>query len=227
MIVVVDYGTGNLGSILNMLRKVGAQAVASADPEVIEGADRLVLPGVGAFDNGVRNLRERGLVEVLNHKVVERGTPILGVCLGMQLLTQGSEEGQLPGFGWVDAEVRRFAFSGAQTHLKVPHMGWNTTTLLHPHSLFAGLEADARFYFVHSYYVACRNPETALAETWYGEAFTSSVASGNVLGVQFHPEKSHRFGMQLFRNFVALNAAELAGGYESGAGAAAVGTCLT
>lgn len=210
MIVVVDYGMGNLGSILNMFRKVGAEAVASADSEIIAGAERLVLPGVGAFDNGMRNLRERGLIEVLNRKATEGVTPILGVCLGMQLFARTSEEGELSGLGWIDADVRRFAFSESQARLKVPHMGWNTATSVYSHPLFAGLEANPRFYFVHSYYVACRSSGAVLTETRYGGVFTSSVASENILGVQFHPEKSHRFGMQLFRNYATISTTDLA-----------------
>ena len=217
---------GNVGSILNMFRKVGAQAVASADPEIVAGAERLVLPGVGAFDNGMRNLRDRGLIEVLNRKATEGETPILGICLGMQLLTHASEEGELPGLGWIDATVQRFAFDDTQTRLKVPHMGWNTATPIRSHPLFVGLETEARFYFVHSYHVVCRSSEVSLTETTYGEVFTSSVISGNILGVQFHPEKSHRFGMQLFRNFVAIDAAEIAAASEINANAKRSHVCV-
>ncbi len=203
MIVIVDYGMGNVGSIANMLRKVGAAATISADPTVVAGARKLILPGVGAFDRGMTNLAERGLIPLLRRKVLEEGTPVLGVCLGMQLLTQRSEEGQCAGLGWLEAETVRFRLedAGPASTLKVPHMGWNTVRLCRPHPTLAGLETGSRFYFVHSYYVACHDPALVVAETDHGGAFTSVVAKGSILGVQFHPEKSHRFGMQLYRNF--------------------------
>jgi glutamine amidotransferase len=201
VIVVIDYGMGNLGSIVNMLKKVGAQAAVSSEAEMIERADRLILPGVGAFDNAIKNLTDRGLIPLLNTKVVRDKTPILGVCLGMQLLAQRSEEGHLPGLGWLDAEVIRFKFDPAHAHLKIPHMGWNTLQICQPHPLWAELDAEPRFYFVHSYHLACRSMDTVLAQTHYGYAFTSAVAKENILGVQFHPEKSHKFGMRLLNNF--------------------------
>ena len=202
MIVVVDYGMGNLGSIANMLKKVGAQAVVSSEAAVIERADKLILPGVGAFDNGMKSLAERGLIQVLNAKVMQGETPLLGLCLGMQLLTRRSEEGQLPGLGWLKAETVRFRFDPAHSHLKVPHMGWNTAQVCQPHALFDGADAEPRFYFAHSYHVVCAEPCNVLARTWYGFDFASAVAQGHLLGVQFHPEKSHKFGMKLLRNFV-------------------------
>jgi glutamine amidotransferase len=201
MIVVVDMGVGNIGSIVNMLKKVGAQAVVSSDPAVIEGADKLILPGVGAFDNGMRNLTERRLVPVLTRKVREERTPILGVCLGMQLFTERSAEGRLPGLGWLAADTVRFSFEADQGRLKVPHMGWNTLRVCRPHPLFADLDDEPRFYFVHSYHLVCRDPGTVLAETSHGYAFPAAVGDGNIVGVQFHPEKSHRFGMRLLANF--------------------------
>lgn len=201
MIAVIDYGLGNLGSIANMLKKVGAVATVTADPAIIRQADRLILPGVGAFDTGVRNLEERGLIPVLNERVLEENIPILGVCLGMQLMGRRSEEGQLPGLGWLDATAVRFKFEGVNAHLKIPHMGWNELTICQPHPLFANLQEESRFYFVHSYHVVCADPTNVLARTTYGFDFTSAVVKGNIIGVQFHPEKSHRFGMALLRNF--------------------------
>ncbi len=201
MIVIVDYGMGNLGSIVNMLKKIGAAAVLSSDPAVIEKADALILPGVGAFDSGMKNLAERGLLTVLNKMVLERKVPILGLCLGMQLFSRRSEEGSLLGLGWLDAETVRFRFDGENVQLKVPHMGWNIIKPCQPHPLLAGLGPEPRFYFVHSYHVVCADPENVLARAHYGIDLVAVIAKGNILGAQFHPEKSHKFGMTVFRNF--------------------------
>lgn len=204
MIVIVDYGMGNLGSIVNMLKKIGAPAVLTSDPAKIEQADGLILPGVGAFDNGMQNLGERGLIPVLNAMVLGKKTPILGLCLGMQLFTRRSEEGILPGLGWIDAETVRFRFDAADAQLKVPHMGWNTIESCQAHPLFNDLGADPRFYFVHSYHVVCADPQNVLALAHYGLDLVAMIVKDNILGAQFHPEKSHKFGMTLFRNFAAL-----------------------
>jgi glutamine amidotransferase len=201
MIVIVDYGMGNLGSIANMLKKVGAEAVISSEAAAIERADKLILPGVGAYDNGMKNLAERGLIPLLNAKVLQDKTPILGLCLGMQLFARRSEEGQLPGLGWLDAETVRFKLDAAHTHLKIPHMGWNTLRICQSHPIFADADEEPRFYFVHSYHVVCAGPQIVLAQTHYGYDFASAVVKDNVVGVQFHPEKSHKFGMKLLRNF--------------------------
>jgi glutamine amidotransferase len=204
MIAIVDYGMGNLGSIVNMLKKVGADATLTSDPTMIEKADKLILPGVGAFDNGMRNLTERNLVSRLTTRVLQKKIPILGLCLGMQLFTRRSEEGQLPGLGWLDADTVRFRFDASQAHLKVPHMGWNTPHLCRPHALFAEMDAEPRFYFVHSYRVVCADPQDELAHANYGIDFVAMVAHDNILGAQFHPEKSHKFGMRLLKNFAEL-----------------------
>lgn len=202
MIVVIDYGMGNLGSVANMLKKVGAKAVISSDPAIIEKAGKLILPGVGAFDNGMRKLIDCGLTPILTRKVVEEKTPILGFCLGMQLFTQSSEEGILPGLSWIDATTVRFRFTPDQSDLKIPHMGWNNICIKNPSPLLKGMYPDARFYFVHSYHVVCRDEENVAATTFYGYEFASAVVRGNIVGTQFHPEKSHKFGMKVFRNFV-------------------------
>jgi len=201
MIVIIDYGMGNLGSIANMLKKIGAQSVVSSNPTVVEKADKLILPGVGAFDAGMKNLETRGLIPLLNFRVLEQKIPIIGVCLGMQLLCKRSEEGQLSGLGWLDAEVIRFKFGGNIANLKIPHMGWNSLAVRQPHPLFADLEAENRFYFVHSYHVVCADTGNVLAQTNYGFDFASAVVKDNIMGVQFHPEKSHKFGMRLYKNF--------------------------
>jgi len=201
MITIVDYGVGNLGSIINMLKKVGFKAIASSDPEVLQQAEKIILPGIGAFDAGMNKLNERGLVPLLNDLALQKKVPFLGLCLGLQLMTLGSEEGQTQGLGWLDAETVRFRFDGEQSHLKVPHMGWNTIDLCRPHPLFTDLEPGSRFYFVHSYYVQSHDPAAVLAETEYGVRFASILGKGNIMGAQFHPEKSHKFGMRLLRNF--------------------------
>jgi imidazole glycerol-phosphate synthase subunit HisH len=208
MIVVVDSGVGNLGSILNMLRKIGADAVASGDPETVAGAERLVLPGVGAFDAGMERLAERGLIPVLERKVLEEGTPVLGVCLGMQLLTRGSEEGSRPGLGWIDARTIRFRADPGAPAIRVPHMGWSVLRYDASHPLLAGLGAEPRFYFAHSYHVVCDDPRTEIGWASHAREFPCIVGAGNVLGVQFHPEKSHRFGLRLLENFARSEFAE-------------------
>ena len=205
MVVILDYGVGNLGSIRNMFKKVGVDAVVSSEESTVLDADRLVLPGVGAFDAGIQSLRATGLVPALEKIVLGEGRPVLGICLGMQLLTRGSEEGSEAGLGWIEADTFKFDHGDTQ-ELKVPHMGWNAVTGLRPHPLLDDLDPDdARFYFLHSYFVRCDARQDALASTDYGVTFDSAVARGNVLGVQFHPEKSHRYGMQLFRNFAGFS----------------------
>ena len=201
MIVIIDYGMGNLGSILNMLRRINAEAMISGAAADIQRADKLILPGVGAFDNGMRNLAELGLTAVLNRRVLDEKTPILGICLGVQLFTNRSEEGTLPGLGWIDAETIRFRFDGENHRLKIPHMGWNAIEVKRPQSILAPLPDEPRFYFVHSYHVRCRDEANVLAVTRYGIEFHSAIVRENVVGTQFHPEKSHRFGMQVLRNF--------------------------
>lgn len=201
MITIIDYGVGNLGSIANMLKKIGAPAEVSADPVALRRAEKLILPGVGAFDAGMRKLKEAGLAPLLNELVLEKKVPVLGLCLGMQLMTRRSEEGAEAGLGWFDAETVRFQFGPEQSHLKVPHMGWNTLEICRAHPLVADLGPESRFYFVHSYHVVCADPADVVARTDYGQPVTAIIARGNILGAQFHPEKSHRFGMQLLRNF--------------------------
>lgn len=206
MIAIIDYGMGNLGSIANMLRKIGADATITADPAVISAADRLILPGVGSFGAGMAHLEERGLLPVLDRRVRQDGVPILGICLGMQLFTRHSEEGDVRGLGWIEADTRRFRTSDAPAGLRVPHMGWNTVAPRRDHDVLRDLPEDPRFYFVHSYHVVCDDPTDELCTTVHGYAFASVVHRGNVVGTQFHPEKSHRFGLHLLRNFAATPA---------------------
>lgn len=201
MIAIVDYGMGNVGSIQNMLRKVGASAVLTADHETLEQAEKIILPGVGAFDHAVANLEQLGLIELLRQRV--REAHLLGICLGMQLLADSSEEGNREGLGLIPGHVRRFRTEG-HPERKVPHMGWN---VVHPYGevpLLRDVAVPHRFYFVHSYHFVCDDASDVAGTTPFGETFTSVVQRGRVRGVQFHPEKSHRYGIQLFRNFVAL-----------------------
>lgn len=204
MIVIVDYGVGNLGSIINMLKKAGTRAIASSEPDVLQQAEKLILPGIGAFDAGMNKLNEHGLVPLLNYLALEKKVPFLGLCLGLQLMTKRSEEGQARGLGWLDAETVRFKFNAEQAHLKVPHMGWNTINIQREHQIFTGLEPDARFYFVHSFFVKSNNPNEVLAKTDYGGEFDSILGKDNILGAQFHPEKSHKFGLHLLKNFAEV-----------------------
>ena len=201
-VVIIDYGMGNLGSIANMLKKAGFIGVISSDPSVVEKAEKLILPGVGAFDSGMKNIAQLELIDILNFKVLEEKTPILGVCLGMQLLCKKSEEGHLPGLGWLDAQVIRFNFDKNENNHKIPNMGWNTICIRQAHPLFSELEVDNRFYFVHSYHVVCSDNRNVLAIAHYNFDFTAAIVKDNIMGVQFHPEKSHKFGMRLYKNFM-------------------------
>lgn len=199
MIVIVNYGLGNLGSIKNMLKRVGVEASICDNPSKLEEATKIILPGVGAFDTGMRHLGDNGWLEILNRKVLLEKVPTLGICLGMQLMTKRSEEGQLPGLGWINGEVLKFT----DPALRVPHMGWN---VVHPGKQGSILATDRelRFYFVHSYYVTIKNEEEILGKTIYGTDFVSAFVRDNIYGVQFHPEKSHQFGMELFRKFAVI-----------------------
>ena len=200
MIVIVNYGSGNLGSMLNMFKKIGQEAVLGNTVEDIEKADKIILPGVGSFDAGMEKLNTSGLKEILNFKVLEKKIPILGVCLGLQLMTSKSEEGVLNGLGWINAETNKFKLDSNQ--FKIPHMGWNEIKIEKKCKLFEGMEEqENRFYFVHSYHLVCSVKEDILVSTHYGYNFACGVERANILGVQFHPEKSHKFGMQLLRNF--------------------------
>jgi imidazole glycerol-phosphate synthase subunit HisH len=203
VIVIIDYGMGNVGSILNMLKKVGAVAKLSSQPDDLLQADRLILPGVGSFDAGMNNLKGMGCVDALNRRVLQDRIPILGICLGMQLFSKRSEEGIESGLGWLDAETIRFRFNTAEPQLKIPHMGWDNVRVCTPSPIFPESGQEQRFYFVHSYHVKCNEAGDVLTTTHYGCDFASSVCRGNILGMQFHPEKSHRFGLEAFRNFLS------------------------
>lgn len=204
MIVIIDYGVGNLASIEKMLRKATREKVVlSSDPDHIASAKKLILPGVGPFDHGIKSLDYSGLRPILTQRVVDDKIPILGICLGMQLFTNRSREGHLPGLGWIAGTTERFQLS-ANSVLKVPHMGWNWVDWQQDAPLSRGLRNDARFYFVHSYYVVCDNDKHSIATSHHGHTFTASVARDNIFGVQFHPEKSHKYGLQLMKNFAEI-----------------------
>jgi glutamine amidotransferase len=205
VITIVDYGMGNLGSISNMLRKIGVACRVSSDVAAIAEAEKLILPGVGAFDAAMQRIDSSGLRPALERRVLVEKVPVLGICLGMQLLAESSEEGKLPGLGWIPAEVLDFRGRVAP-ELKVPHMGWNVVVPSTDSALTRGLAemVEPRFYFVHSYFVRCRDPHHSILRTRYGLEFDSGVHRDNIYGVQFHPEKSHRFGMTLLQNFASL-----------------------
>lgn len=201
MITIIDYGAGNIKSIQNMLKKIGAESELSNNKTVIENATKLILPGVGAFGYGMQQLQQSGLIEILNKKVIEQQTPILGICLGAQMLGNKSEEGVEKGLGWIDMEVVKFDSNQLDTKLKVPHMNWNEINIKKTTPLLNDLENQSRFYFVHSYHMKTNNSEDVLCTSNYGYEFVSGVNHKNIYGVQFHPEKSHKFGMQLLSNF--------------------------
>lgn len=186
-----------------MIRKVGGQAISSSKPETLYSAKKILLPGVGSFDNAMHKLDQLELIQPLRDCAAS-GVPLFGICLGMQLLSNGSEEGTLHGLGLIPGRVRRFQFNTEQSLLKIPHMGWNQVAVCKKHPLTDMPETGSRFYFVHSYHYECEDSADVLLKTHYGYDFVSGIQRGNVMGVQFHPEKSHRFGMQLFKNFIDL-----------------------
>jgi imidazole glycerol-phosphate synthase subunit HisH len=202
MIVIVNYGMGNLRSIHNKLARLGIAAVVSDEAPVIEQADKLILPGVGAFAAGMRNLESHQLITVLNWKVREQRTPVLGICLGMQLFSARSEEGNANGLGWLDAETIRFDFRQSGQNLQVPHVGWNTLRQVRECHLLATVAENQRFYFSHSYHVHCYDAGDIVATSCYGYDFVSVIRRDNIYGVQFHPEKSHQRGLELVVAFV-------------------------
>jgi imidazole glycerol-phosphate synthase subunit HisH len=201
-VVIIDYGMGNIRSVLNKIHRAGYEAAVSNDPLVIGNADKLILPGVGHFMNGMKQLKERNIIDVLNQKVLKEKTPILGICLGMQLLTKHSEEGDAAGLGWIDAETVKFRLSDIRH--KVPHMGWNFIEKKKESPLLKDIPDNSFYYFVHSYFVNCNEDNDILATTVYGHIFVSAVQKDNIYGTQFHPEKSHEWGERMLNNFLNL-----------------------
>ncbi|HXD76389.1 MAG TPA: imidazole glycerol phosphate synthase subunit HisH [Puia sp.] len=200
MFAIVNYGLGNLSSIRNMCRRIGVTAEITSDPGLIAAADKLILPGVGHFRKGMENLHASGLKTLLDRLVLEEGRPILGICLGAQLMTRHSEEGDTTGLGWVDADTIRFREEGL-AGLKVPHMGWGEIAVSAGNPLWAGLPAEPRFYFVHSYHFRFQQAAEVAATARYGYEFACAFRKGNIFGTQFHPEKSHKYGMRVLENF--------------------------
>lgn len=199
MIAIVDYEIGNLAAIANMFNRIGVPCEITSNPEKIENAAKIVLPGNGAFDACMQNLRATGLIPLLSEKVLREKTPLLGICVGAQMLGHGSEEGNEPGLGWMDIQVKRFP---VLPDLRVPHMGWcHVKNVSRANPLFESMDAEARFYFVHSYFLSPAQAEDVLLTANYGMEFAAAVGKENIVGVQFHPEKSHRFGKQLLAQF--------------------------
>ncbi len=203
MITIIDYGMGNLGSIQNMFKRIGVPSEVTGDRTRIAAAEKILLPGVGAFDAAMERINTSGLLDLLNGKVQDEKVPVLGICLGMQLLSRSSEEGILPGLGWINATTIKFNVED-DPKLKIPHMGWNRIYPTKESVLTANLPPEPRFYFVHSYHVKATDPSNVLATTHYGIDFHSVVQHENIYGAQFHPEKSHKFGMKLLQNFASI-----------------------
>lgn len=202
-IAIINYGMGNLVSVEKAFRRIGADVTVTSDVQIIKNADKLVLPGVGHYKSGMEKIRQGGLYETLQEEVINRKKPILGICLGMQLFTSFSEEGNTNGLGWIEGETRYFGdLIYQERKLPVPHMGWNNPAFDTGHTLFKDIEPDAMFYFVHSFAVHCTNIENSIARASYGIEFDAVTGSGNIIGTQFHPEKSHKAGLQLLNNFV-------------------------
>lgn len=202
MICIVNYGTGNLGSIRNMIKRLGYNSIITSDFDTLSKASKIVLPGVGSFDYGIKNLNKLNLINILNKKVLKDKVPILGICLGFQLMTRKSDEGNLNGLAWFDAETISFNFSSQSKRLILPHMGWNNVQIINSSKLTNGLNIDSKFYFVHNYHITSFDDKQNILKSNYGYDFICSMEKENIMGVQFHPEKSHKWGMILFDNFL-------------------------
>lgn len=202
MVVVIDYGMGNLGSVANIIKKVGHTCIVTSDLSLIEKAEKLILPGVGSFDNGMENLNRLGISEVISKKVLENKTPVLGICLGAQLMLESSEEGNFSGLNWIKGKVIKFRFAEKQINERIPHMGWNQVEIKKQNSVFNNMYENPKFYFVHSYHFQLENNTDTLTTTDYGYEFASGFSKENITGLQFHPEKSHKYGMLVYKNFL-------------------------
>lgn len=204
MIAIVNYGSGNIQAIANIFARLGVPFRVASAPEELKGADQFLLPGVGAFDQCMRQLNASDMRQALDRYVLEAGKPILGICVGMQLLAQSSEEGEEAGLSWINGAVKRFELSNFREATRLPHMGWNTIEPVQQSNLFDEVDLTTGYYFLHSYYFGCADAGDVLAVTEYGGRFASAVHRDNVYGVQFHPEKSHQAGIQLLKNFSQL-----------------------
>ncbi len=204
MITIVDYGLGNVAAFLNMYKRMNIPAQVAATADVLAGAERIILPGVGAFDHAMGLLDASGMRDALDRRVRDEGIPVLGVCVGMQILMAASDEGSRPGLGWIAGRTRAFSHSGSFAGLPLPHMGWNDVSPGEGQSLFAGLEKQPLFYFLHSFYADPADPADCAASAEYGIDFACALHRDNVWGVQFHPEKSHHNGAAVLKNFASL-----------------------
>jgi glutamine amidotransferase len=204
MITIVNYGLGNVQAIANIYRRLNLPVRLAASADELAGAERVILPGVGAFDWAMTLLNQSGMRPALDELVIGQHRPVLGICVGMQMMGNRSEEGVLEGLGWIDGDVNRFDESSTTDRVRLPQMGWNDVLPQQVECLFRGMESEARFYFLHSYYFAAKRAEDVLALTDYNGPFASAVRSANIYGVQFHPEKSHDWGVRLLKNFAEL-----------------------
>lgn len=204
MIAIIDYGSGNIQAIKNIYKKLKIECKFVSEPTQLNGVDKIILPGVGAFDEAMTQLNESGMREVLDLMVLEQKIPVLGVCVGMQIMAASSDEGKLDGLGWFDAQVKMFDESIIKHKPKLPHMGWNEIQPKNEHPIFTSIDVEKGFYFLHSYYFECHEDKDILASTFYGDIFDCAVNKGNIFGFQFHPEKSHSNGINLFKNFAEL-----------------------
>jgi glutamine amidotransferase len=202
-IVIIDYGMGNLRSVFNKFRRMGYTSQITSDPDVIKNADKLILPGVGHFAKGMKNLKEKGIIDVLNDKVLNEKIQIFGICLGMQLFSEYSEEGDCEGLGWIKAKTVRFRIND-KIKYKIPHIGWNTVNIINKTGIDDFLANNDFFYFVHSYHVHCMDITDVWMTSWYETEFTSAVKKNNIFGTQFHPEKSHDSGFKLLKKFIEI-----------------------
>ncbi|TKC05272.1 imidazole glycerol phosphate synthase subunit HisH [Pedobacter frigoris] len=204
MIAIIDYGVGNIRAFANIFKKLDVPFKIAKVADDLNHVDKLILPGVGAFDHAMEQLDGSGMRSKLDELVLKNQTPVMGICVGMQMLANSSDEGRLPGLGWIDATVKKFDETKIKFKTHLPHMGWNDIALVKENKLLAKLENDAKFYFLHSYYFSCNDSEDTIAITDYGIEFSCAVNKNNVYGVQFHPEKSHDYGIQLLNNFSRL-----------------------
>ena len=204
MITIVDYGLGNLLAFANVYKSLNRPVSIAASASDLKGASKIILPGVGAFDYAINLLNQSGMRDTLDKMVLHDHVPVLGVCVGMQIMGSASEEGNQPGLKWIDGQVKKFDASALPHSIRLPHMGWNDVQPVMKNQLFEGLEQNARFYFLHSYYFSCIKNENILAVSNYGRSFSCAIHSDNIYGIQFHPEKSHHFGTQLLKNFLDL-----------------------
>ena len=204
MIAIIDYGLGNVKAFYNVYKNLNIPVTIAGQSKDLNNATKIILPGVGAFDHAMGRLNQSGMRELLDKLVLNKHVPVLGICVGMQMSGNSSEEGKLPGLGWIEGEVKKFVPTSSTSNFYIPHMGWNNISSVKENDLMKGLDQHSRFYFLHSYYFQCNKAEDIVAVTDYGNRFTCVVNRGNIYGVQFHPEKSHQWGIQLLRNFTEL-----------------------